>query len=113
MARSFTELRMSATELQRAFAQIVLTFTEFVTPNEGTIGRVRFVSDGAGLSVFVPLLGGTSDPGAELARDDFIQLVVGTSVSPADPNATTTTTTTTTVTTEPIVTEPTPSTSGA
>jgi hypothetical protein len=89
--------RMSNTEQQRAVAQIVLTLTSFVTPDEGAIGFVRFEVDGDGYAVFVPRLGGSSDPGEPLAFSDFASLVVSTSLTPTTtvPSTTTTTTTTT------------------
>ncbi len=86
--------RLSNDEQRRATGQIVLTFTSFVTQDEGAIGFVRFEVDGDPIAVFVPSLGGSSDPGEPLAFVDFSSLIVETSLTPA---TTTTTTTTTTV----------------
>lgn len=74
---------------QRAIAQIVLTFTSFVTPDAGAVGSVRFVIDGEGIPVFVPATGANSEPGAELKFADFQPWIASTSTS-----VTTTTTTT-------------------
>ncbi len=80
--------RLSNDEQRRAIAQIVLTLTSFVTAEEGAIGFVRFEVDGDGFSVFVPSLGGNSDPGEALAFVDFASWVVETSLS--SPTTTTT-----------------------
>ncbi len=88
---------MSETNLRRSIAQLVLTLTSFSTDDSGAIGRVRFDIDGEGFEVFVPAFGGNSDPGQELAFDDFASLR-----NTAAPTTTTTTTTTTpTLSTEP------------
>ncbi len=84
--------RLSNDEQRRATAQIVLTLTSFVTADEGAIGFVRFEADGDPFAVFVPSLGGSSDPGEPLAFVDFASLVVTTSLTPPVPTATTTTT---------------------
>jgi len=89
--------RLSNDEQRRAIGQIVLTFTSFVTVDEGAIGFVRFEVDGDAIAVFVPSLGGSSDPGEPLAFVDFSSLIVTTSLTPA----TTTTIITTTTTTVP------------
>ena len=77
---------MSEPVRQRAIAQIVLTVTSFRTANAGNIGRVRFEVDGEGLQVFVPALGGQSEPGEELAFTDFQSLIATTpDQAPATP----------------------------
>ena len=88
--------QMSEPTLRRAIAQLVLTLTSFSTDDSGAIGQVRFEIDGDGLEVFVPALDGSSEPGEELAFDDFESLRVTTD--------TPTTTTTTTPTTDPVTT---------
>lgn len=93
--------RMSEPARQQAIAQIVLTVTSFRTADAGAIGRVRFEVDGDGLQVFVPAFGGQSEPGQELAYDDF-QSLIGTTPTPT----TTTSTTTTTVPADPSGAEP-------
>ncbi len=85
--------RLSNDEQRRATAQIVLTLTSFLTADEGAIGFVRFEVDGEGFAVFVPSLGGSSDPGEPMAFIDFADLVVDTSLT--SPTSTTTTTSTT------------------
>ena len=82
--------RLSNDEQRRAIAQIVLTLTSFLTADEGAIGFVRFEVDAEGLAVFVPSLGGSSDPGEPMAFVDFADLVVDTSLT--SPTTTTTTT---------------------
>lgn len=72
---------MSEPVRQRAIAQIVLTVTSFRTANAGNIGRVRFEVEGEGLQVFVPALGGSSEPGEELAFTDFQSLIATTPTS--------------------------------
>jgi hypothetical protein len=91
--------RLSNNEQRRAIAQIVLTLTSFVTADAGAIGFVRFEVDGEGFPVFVPSLGGTSDPGEPLAFVDFADYVVDTSLTERVSSTTTTPTTTTTTTT--------------
>lgn len=93
--------RLSNDEQLRATAQIVLTLTSFVTADEGAIGFVRFEVDGDAIAVFVPSLGGSSDPGEPLAFIDFASLVVETSLAPPLGTPTTSTSTTTTTTTVP------------
>ncbi len=83
--------RLSNDEQRRATAQIVLTLTSFLTADEGAIGFVRFEVDGEGFAVFVPSLGGSSDPGEPMAFIDFASLVVDTSLT--SPTTTTTSTT--------------------
>lgn len=83
---------MSDANLGRAIAQLVLTVTSFRPANSGGIGLVRFVADGEGLAVFVPAGGGTSEPGQELAFEDFAPLIA----TPTGASTTTSTTTTTT-----------------
>ena len=78
--------RMNDAALERAIAQIVLTFTSFRTPDQGNIGSVVFEVDGEGFPVFVPAGGGSSEPGEPLAFSDFAQLILST------PSPTTTTT---------------------
>lgn len=85
--------RLSNDEQRRATGQIVLTFTSFVTVDEGAIGFVRFEVDGDPIAVFVPSFGGSSDPGEPLAFVDFSSLIVETSLTPATTTTTTTTTT--------------------
>ena len=92
---------MSETNLRRAVAQLVLTLTSFSTENNGAIGRVRFEIDGEGFEVFVPAFGGSSEPGEELAFEDFSSLIATTATP-----TTTTTTTTTTLPDEPETTDP-------
>ncbi len=82
--------QMSEPKLRRAIAQLVLTLTSFSTDDSGAIGRVRFEIDGDGFEVFVPAFGGSSEPGEELAFEDFESLRVTT-----DTDTTTDTTTTT------------------
>jgi Sporulation and spore germination len=77
---------MSEINLRRAVAQLVLTLTSFSTDDSGAIGRVRFEIDEEGFAVFVPAFGGSSDPGEELAFEDFAGLISSTSA-----NSTTTT----------------------
>lgn len=78
---------MNDPALERAIAQIVLTFTSFPTlPDQGNIGSVLFEVDGEGLPVFVPAGGGSSEPGEPLAFSDFAELILTT------PSPTTTTT---------------------
>lgn len=84
---------MSDTSLRRAIAQLVLTITSYETPGGGNVGLVRFESDGAGFAVFVPDFGGSSEPGEEVAFEDFAPLIASTTVT--NPTTTTTTTTTT------------------
>ncbi len=80
---------MSGTEVNQAIAQIVLTLTLFRTTNEGAIGQVRFESDsGAPISVFLPSLGTTSEPGQAVAFTDFSSRVID---APSVPTTTTTT----------------------
>lgn len=79
--------QMSEPNFRRAVAQLVLTLTSFSTDDSGAIGRVRFEIDGDGLEVFVPAFGGSSEPGEELAFEDFESLRVTT----ATPTTTTTT----------------------
>jgi len=93
--------RLTNDEQRRATAQIVLTLTSFVTADEGAIGFVRFEADGDGFPVFVPSLGGNSDPGEPLAFVDFASLVLETSLSPTDTTTTTSSATTSTTTTQP------------
>lgn len=88
--------RMPNNERERAIAQIVLSFTSFVTVDAGAIGAVLFEVDGEGYEVFVPELGGSSNPGEPLVYSDFASLVVSTSA----PASSTTTTTTGTPTSE-------------
>ncbi len=78
---------MTETNLRRAIAQLVLTLTSFSTDDNGAIGRVRFEIDGDGFEVFVPAFGGSSEPGEELAFEDFSSLIATT----ATPSTTTTT----------------------
>lgn len=93
---------MTDENLGRAIAQIVLTVTSFRPANSGGIGLVRFEVDGEGLAVFVPARGGSSEPGEELAFEDFAPLIAGptgpTTIAP--PGATTTTPSTTPITTQ-------------
>lgn len=70
---------MSESNLRRAVAQLVLTLTSFRTDDNGAIGRVRFEIDGEGFAVFVPAFGGSSDPGEDLAFEDFADLIASTS----------------------------------
>jgi hypothetical protein len=101
--------RMTDTEVQRAVAQIVLTFTSFQTEDQGNIGSVVFEVDGEGYPVFVPAGGGVSEGGEPLSFPDFSELIVST---PTPTNTTSTTTSTTSTTsTEPPATEP-PTTAG-
>lgn len=93
---------MSEANLRRAIAQLVLTLTSFSTDDNGAIGTVRFEIDGEGFAVFVPARGGSSEPGDELAFEDFSILIATTTAS----STTTTTTTSTTSTTAPPTTEP-------
>ncbi|PIE32372.1 MAG: hypothetical protein CSA55_03425 [Ilumatobacter coccineus] len=67
--------RMTSIELRRAVAQIVLTYTSFRTADLGAIGQTRFTVDDGGFSVYVPSLGGSSEPGAPLAYEDFASLL--------------------------------------
>jgi Sporulation and spore germination len=90
---------MTETNLRRAIAQLVLTLTSFSTDDNGAIGRVRFEIDGDGFEVFVPAFGGSSEPGEELAFEDFSSLIATTATP-------TTTTTTTTLPDEPETTDP-------
>ena len=83
----FVLARMSEAERARAVAQMVLTFTSFSTTDQGNIGFVRFESDGEHYEVFVPAFGGSSEPGEELAFEDFSSLIATT----ATPSTTTTT----------------------
>jgi hypothetical protein len=89
---------MSETNLRRAIAQLVLTLTSFRTDDSGAVARVRFEIDGEGFEVFVPAFGGNSEPGQELAFEDFESL--------RDTTATPTTTTMTTAPSTPPTTEP-------
>lgn len=106
--------RMSDPAVDRAIAQIVLTFTSFRTPDQGNVGAVRFEVDGEGFPVFVPAGGGSSEPGEPLAYTDFAQLILTTPVPAATtppppataPRPAATTTTTTTDTTPPTDTDP-------
>lgn len=66
---------------RRAIAQIVLTYTSFVTSDAGAVGSVRFEIDGEGIAVFVPATGANSEPGAELKFADF-QPWIASSTSP-------------------------------
>ena len=93
---------MSETNLRRAIAQLVLTLTSFSTESNGAIGRVRFEIDGEGFEVFVPAFGGSSEPGEELAFEDFSSLIATT----ATPTTTTTVATTTTLPDQPESTDP-------
>ena len=93
--------RLSNDEQRRATAQIVLTLTSFVTADEGAIGFVRFEVDEDPIAVFVPSLGGSSDPGEPLAFIDFASLVVDTSLSPPIGDTTGTTTSPPTTTAAP------------
>lgn len=98
VALNRTELdRISDTTLRRAIAQLVLTLTSFRTPDQGSIGTVRFETDGEGFAVDVPGFGGQSDPGEELAFTDFASLIAGTSA----PTSSTTTTAAPPPSTEP------------
>lgn len=83
--------RMPNNERERAIAQIVLTYTSFVTTDVGAIGSVLFEVDSEGYEVFVPALGGNSNPGEPLAFSDYSSLVVSTSA--AQPGTSTTSTT--------------------
>ena len=58
--------------------------------DEGAIGFVRLEVDAEGLAVFVPSLGGSSDPGEPMAFVDSADLVVDTPLT--SPTTTTTTT---------------------
>ncbi len=75
---------LSETNLRRAIAQLVLTLTSFSTDDHGAIGRVRFDVDGEGFEVFVPAFGGSSDPGEELAFEDFADLIASTTANHHD-----------------------------
>lgn len=83
---------MSEPNLRRAVAQLVLTLTSFSTDDSGAIGRVRFEIDGEGFAVYVPAFGGSSEPGEDLAFEDFDSLIAGTSTPPTTTPTTTTTT---------------------
>lgn len=67
--------------LERAVAQIVLTLTSFRIRDAGSIGRVRFEVEGEPFSVFVPFLGGQSEPGQEVAFTDFAALIQNSSAA--------------------------------
>jgi hypothetical protein len=60
---------------RRANAQIVLTFTSFVTSERGAIGSDRFTSDGEPISVFLPAEGGDSEAGEAVSFEDFAILI--------------------------------------
>lgn len=77
--------RMTSSQVRRSIAQIVLTLTSFVTPNDGAIGQVRFTVDGEPIPVFLPADGGDSEPGEPVAYSDF-----GVLVTPITPTSTTT-----------------------
>ncbi len=94
---------MTDTEVQRAVAQIVLTFTSFQTEDQGNIGSVVFEVDGEGYPVFVPAGGGVSEGGEPLSFPDFSELIVSTPT----PTPTPTEPTTTVPATEPPTSEPT------
>jgi len=79
---------MSEASLRRAIAQLVLTLTSFSTDDNGAIGKVRFEIDGEGFAVFVPAFGGSSEPGEELAFEDFSALIANTSTSPSTTTST-------------------------
>lgn len=78
---------------RRAIAQIVLTFTSFVTNDRGAIGSVRFTSDGEPISVFLPAEGGDSETGEPVSFEDFAILID--TGQPTDETSTTVATTTT------------------
>ncbi len=82
---------MPSSQQRRAIAQIVLTYTSFRTPDQGNIGAVKFEADGEPVEVFVPALGGTSQPGDELEFTDFAELISTTTLT-ASPTTTTSTT---------------------
>jgi hypothetical protein len=92
--------RLSDQSVDRAIAQIVLTFTSFVPVGQGGTTFVLFEVDGEGFPVFVPSAGGTSEPGEPLLFEDFADLILTTPVAPTTvepptvppPRATTTTT---------------------
>jgi hypothetical protein len=90
---------MSEPNLRRAIAQLVLTLTSFRTDDSGAVALVRFEIDGEGFEVFVPAFGGNSEPGQELAFEDFESLRVTTATN-------TTTTTSTTTPTPPPTSDP-------
>jgi len=85
--------QMSESNLRRAIAQLVLTLTSFSTDDNGAIGQVRFEIDGEGFEVYVPAFGGMSEPGEEVAFEDFAGLIAST--VPAAASSTTSTTSTT------------------
>ena len=62
--------RMSDPNQRQAIAQLVLTLTNFVTPDRGAIGAVLFTVDGEDIPVLIPGLG-ASEPGEPIAFPDF------------------------------------------
>ena len=62
--------RMSDPSQRQAIAQLVLTLTNFVTPDRGAIGAVVFTVDGEEIQVPIPELG-ASDPGEPITFSDF------------------------------------------
>jgi hypothetical protein len=62
--------RMSDPNQRQAIAQLVLTLTNFVTPDRGAIGAVVITVDGEDIPLPIPELG-ASDPGEPLAFRDF------------------------------------------
>jgi hypothetical protein len=70
-------------EKRQSIAQMVLTFTSFVVPDEGSIGAVVFQVDGTPISVFIPDQAVETSPGTPVVFDDFANLIIGTPGSPA------------------------------
>ncbi len=68
---------------RQAIAQMVLTFTSFAVPDQGNIGAVVFLVDGAPIPVFVHGTGTTTAEGTPVVFDDFATLIVGTPTTPA------------------------------
>jgi hypothetical protein len=88
--------RMTSTQERRSIAQIVLTLTSFRIENEGGIGQVRFTVDGEAIPVFLPAVGGDSEPGEPVAYADFgvlVTPVVPTTTTAPTPTSSRTTTT--------------------
>jgi hypothetical protein len=98
--------RMSDPNQRQAIAQIVLTLTNFVTPDRGAIGAVVITVDGEDIPLPIPELG-ASEPGEPIAFRDFESWIDTTPT--ADPVPVTSAPTTTPTTDPPTPPSSTPS----
>lgn len=96
--------RMTDTDQRQAIAQLVLTLTNFVTPDRGSIAAIVFTVGGE--EIAVPIPGGSVNPGEPVAFVDFEPWIDAATL-------TTTTTAPTTAPPTPPTTAPTPPSSQA